>query len=104
MVEDTLLVIQTVTNGPSEKVGILAGDRIVAVAQSTQEFVDVLGWRIDEVVDLIRGPKGTTLRLQINPAGAVDETQTRTVSIVRNTVKLEDQAAQKKILDIADFL
>lgn len=94
-------VVRLVPAGPADKAKQLkTGDRIVAVAQSTQEFVDVVGWRIDEVVDLIRGPKGTTVRLQIIPAGAVDETQTRTVSIVRNTVKLEDQAAQKKILSL----
>ncbi|MFP5430028.1 MAG: carboxy terminal-processing peptidase [Gammaproteobacteria bacterium] len=94
-------VVRLVPAGPADKAKQLkTGDRIVAVAQSTQEFVDVVGWRIDEVVDLIRGPKGTTVRLQIIPAGAVDETQTRTVSIVRNTVKLEDQAAQKKILTL----
>ena len=94
-------VVRLVPAGPADKAKQLkTGDRIVAVAQSTQEFVDVVGWRIDEVVDLIRGPKGTTVRLQVIPAGAVDETQTRTVSIVRNTVKLEDQAAQKKILTL----
>lgn len=94
-------VVRLVPAGPADKTKQLkTGDRIVAVAQGNQEFVDVVGWRIDEVVDLIRGPKGTTVRLQVIPAGAVDETQTRTVSIVRNTVKLEDQAAQKKVLTI----
>lgn len=94
-------VVRLVPAGPADKTKQLkTGDRIVAVAQGSQEFVDVVGWRIDEVVELIRGPKGTTVRLQVIPAGAVDETQTRTISIVRNTVKLEDQAAQKKILTI----
>lgn len=94
-------VVRLVPAGPADKAGQLkTGDRIVAVAQADQDFVDVVGWRIDEVVDLIRGPKGTTVRLQVIPAGAVDETQTKTLSIVRNTVKLEDQAAQKKILTL----
>lgn len=94
-------VVRLVPAGPADKAGQLkTGDRIVAVAQADQDFVDVVGWRIDEVVDLIRGAKGTTVRLQIIPAGAVDETQTKTISIVRNTVKLEDQAAQKKIITI----
>ncbi len=94
-------VVRLVPAGPADKAGQLkTGDRIVAVAQGDQEFVDVVGWRIDEVVDLIRGAKGTTVRLQIIPAGAVDETLTKTISIVRNTVKLEDQAAQKKIISI----
>ncbi|HEX4869880.1 MAG TPA: carboxy terminal-processing peptidase [Moraxellaceae bacterium] len=94
-------VVRLVPAGPADKGKQLkTGDRIVAVAQGDQDFVDVVGWRIDEVVELIRGPKGTTVRLQVIPAGSVDETQTRVVSIVRNTVKLEDQAAQKKILTL----
>ncbi len=94
-------VVRLVPAGPADRSKQLkTGDRIVGVAQGNGEFVDVVGWRIDEVVDLIRGPKGTTVRLQIIPAGAVDETQTRIVSIVRNTVKLEDQAAQKKVINV----
>jgi carboxyl-terminal processing protease len=94
-------VVRLVPAGPADKGGQLkTGDRIVAVAQGDQEFVDVVGWRIDEVVDRIRGAKGTTVRLQVIPAGTVDETRTKTISIVRNTVKLEDQAAQKKIITI----
>lgn len=94
-------VVRLVPAGPADKGKQLkTGDRIVAVAQGDQDFVDVVGWRIDEVVELIRGPKGTTVRLQVIPAGSVDETQTRAISIVRNTVKLEDQAAQKKILTL----
>ncbi|MFN3586496.1 MAG: carboxy terminal-processing peptidase [Moraxellaceae bacterium] len=92
-------VVRLVPAGPADRSKQLkTGDRIVGVAQGNGEFTDVVGWRIDEVVDLIRGPKGTTVRLQIIPAGAVDETQTRIISIVRNTVKLEDQAAQKKVI------
>jgi carboxyl-terminal processing protease len=94
-------VVRLVPAGPADKAKQLkTGDRIVAVAQGDKELVDVVGWRIDEVVDLIRGPKGTTVRLQVIPSGSIDETQTRTLSIVRNTVKLEDQAAQKKVLTI----
>lgn len=94
-------VVRLVPAGPADKGKQLkTGDRIVAVAQGEQDFVDVVGWRIDEVVELIRGPKGTTVRLQVIPAGGVDETQTRQVSIVRNTVKLEDQAAQKKVITV----
>lgn len=94
-------VVRLVPAGPADKAGQLkTGDRIVAVAQADQDFVDVVGWRIDEVVDLIRGAKGTTVRLQVIPVGTVDETQTKTISIVRNTVKLEDQAAQKRIITI----
>lgn len=91
-------VMRIMPGSPADKSRQLkAGDRIVAVAQGTDDFVDILGWRIDEVVELIRGTKGTTVRLQIQPAdgdGAIKE-----ISLVRNTIELEDQAASKKVLE-----
>ena len=60
------------------------------------EIVDVIGWRIDDVVDLIRGPKGSKVRLQIIPTNAISDSETEEIEIVRNVVKLEDQAAEKK--------
>ncbi|PTQ87921.1 carboxy terminal-processing peptidase [Agitococcus lubricus] len=94
-------IVRLVPAGPAEKSKQLKpGDRIVAVAQGNEDFVDVIGWRIDEVVDLIRGPKGSTVRLQVLPANAVDEHQTKVINIVRNTIKLEDQAAQKRVMTI----
>jgi carboxyl-terminal processing protease len=94
-------VVRLVNGGPADKAKQLKpGDRIVAVAQGNDDLVDVIGWRIDEVVDKIRGAKGTTVRLEIIPAGSVDEHKTRVISITRNTVKLEDQAAQKKVITI----
>lgn len=94
-------IVRLVPAGPAEKSKQLSpGDRIVAIAQGSEDFVDVVGWRIDEVVDLIRGPKGSQVRLQVIPAGATDEHQTKTVAIVRNTIKLEEQAAQKRVIEI----
>lgn len=94
-------IVRLVPAGPAEKSSQLApGDRIIAIAQGSEDFVDVVGWRIDEVVDLIRGPKGSQVRLQVIPASAKDEHQTKTVSIVRNTIKLEEQAAQKRVVEI----
>ncbi len=94
-------VVRLVTGGPAEKTHQLKpGDRIVAVAQGKGDFVDVIGWRIDEVVDLIRGAKGSIVRLQVLPAGAHDEHQTRIISITRNTVALQDQAAKSHIINI----
>ena len=99
--DDYTKVVRLVPAGPAEKTKQLKpGDRIVAVAQGSDDFVDVIGWRVDEVVDLIRGPKGSTVRLQVLPANAVDEHQTKDISIVRNTIKLEDQAAQKRVINI----
>lgn len=95
-------VVRLVTAGPAEKSKLLKpADRIVGVAQGKDgEMVDVIGWRLDDVVDLIRGPKGTLVRLNLIPASATDTNELREIHIVRDTVKLEDQAAQKNVLFI----
>lgn len=94
-------IVRLVTGGPADKTHQLKpGDRIIGVAQGQEDFVDVIGWRIDEVVDLIRGPKSSLVRLQVLPAGSHDEHQPRIISIVRNTVALEDQAAKKHVIDV----
>jgi len=95
-------VKRLVPAGPAEKAGQLkAGDRIVGVGQGTKgEIVDVIGWRLDDVVQLIRGKKGTLVRLELLPQKAKDEHKTKTIQIVRNTVKLEEQAAKKEIIEI----
>jgi len=95
-------VVRLIPAGPAQKAGQLRpDDRIVGVGQGAEgEIVDVVGWRLDDVVDLIRGPKETMVRLEIIPVDSVDEHQTKTIKIVRNTVKLEEQASQKAIIDI----
>ena len=92
-------VRRLVPAGPADKNGGLKpADRIVGVGQGDGGvIVDVVGWRLDEVVALIRGPKGSIVRLEVIPAGA-DEGVTTEVRIVRNTVLLEEQSAQKRIL------
>lgn len=97
-------VKRLVPAGPAEKAGQLkAGDRIVGVGQGVNgELVDVMSWRLDDVVQLIRGKKGTVVRLEIIPHKSKDEHKTRVIQIVRNTVKLEEQAAQKEIINIED--
>lgn len=94
-------VARLVAAGPADKQGELRpSDRIVAVAQGEGgEFEDVIGWRLDEVVELIRGPKGSTVRLQVIPAGATADVR-REITIVRNEVKLEEQSAQKEIIEV----
>lgn len=80
---------------------IRAGDRIVGVGQGKKEpFVNVIGWRLDDVVPMIRGEVGSTVRLQVIPVDSVNLRQTRVVSMERNEVRLEEQAAQKKMLDM----
>lgn len=77
-----------------------AEDRITAVAQGGGDMVDVVGWRLTDVVALIRGTPGTNVRLQILPAGAAPGTPEKTISFVRDTVKLEAQAAHQKVLHV----
>jgi carboxyl-terminal processing protease len=98
------LVQKTVPGGPAALSGqVHAGDKIVGVAQGERgEMQDVVGWRLQEVVDLIRGPKGSVVRLQVIPKGT--EGPVREVRLVRNEIKLEDQAAKKSIIEVADGL
>ncbi|OLO03614.1 carboxy terminal-processing peptidase [Salinicola socius] len=95
-------VSSLVPGGPADKAGVLQpADRIVAVGQNENgDMVNVVGMRLDEVVDLIRGPKGSTVRLDIIPAKAVDVTRTHTIRITRDTVKLEDQAAHSRVENV----
>lgn len=102
MEEDYTKVARLVPKGPAYKQGELQpSDRIVGVAQGDEgEMEDVIGWRLDEVVDKIRGPKGTTVRLEVIPAKSKLTDQRKIITIVRNKVKLEEQSAQKEILEI----
>ncbi|MBV1882357.1 MAG: carboxy terminal-processing peptidase [Pseudomonadales bacterium] len=94
-------VVRLVPGGPADKSKLLKpADKIVGVAQGDGQVVDVIGWRIDEVVQLIRGPKESIVRLQIKSADAENEHGTKVIRIKRNTVKLEDQAARKDIWEI----
>lgn len=99
--DEYTVVHRLVKGGPADLGGALQPtDRIVAVSQSVREpFVDIVGWRTDEVVELIRGPKGSPVRLKVMPAGP-GIAETRVVEIVRDVVKLEEQAASKFALDL----
>lgn len=99
--DEYTIVRRLVKGGPAEKGGELKPlDRIVAVGQSdNQPFVPIVGWRSDDVVQLIRGPKGHTVRLKIIPADA-DESETRVVKIVRDAVNLVEQSASKSLLKL----
>jgi len=95
-------ITSLVPGGPAEKSDKLKpNDRIVGVAQETEdEITDVIGWRIDDVVQLIRGPKDTEVKLEVIPSTSLDESQTKIITLTRNVVKLEDQAAEKRIINI----
>ena len=96
------VVREVVTGGPAELSGKLhADDRIVGIGQDDKgAFVDVIGWRLDDVVDLIRGPKNSMVRLQVLPKGTALGGPTTTVTITRNTIQLDEQAAKGSVLEV----
>lgn len=93
-------VDRIIPGGPADRGGELrATDRIAGVAQGEKgEMVDVRGWRTDEVVQLIRGKKGTVVRLEIVPGDGPESAPTHEVRIERDEVRLEDQAAQSRVI------
>lgn len=96
--EDYTVIQSVVTGGPADKSKQLKPkDRIVGVSQDEEDFVDVIGWRLDDVVELIKGPKGSKVRLQVLPGESDDESSLKIVSIVRDKIKLEDRAAKSEI-------
>ena len=97
-VEDYTVIHRIVTGGPADKSKQLKSkDRIVGVAQGEKDFEDVIGWRLDDVVELIKGAKGTTVRLQVLSGDSDDEANIKVVSIVRDIIKLEDRAAKSEV-------
>jgi carboxyl-terminal processing protease len=95
-------VARLVAKGPADKQGDLQpSDKIISVGQGNEgPMEDVIGWRLDEVVQLIRGPKDSTVRLEVIPAKSKSADERKTITIVRNKVKLEEQSAQKEIMEI----
>ena len=101
--QDQYVVIRTlVPGGPASTSGKLkVGDRIVAVGQGGQgAMTDVIDWRIDDVVAIVKGKKGTQVRLDIIPADASDDGPHKLVTLTRDTIKLEEQAASKSVIDV----
>ena len=94
-------VVRIIPGGPADLQGILkAEDKIIGVGQDDEEIVDVVGWRLDDVVDLIRGAKDSTVRLEVIPGSGEAADSITLISIVRDKVKLEEKSAQSKILEI----
>jgi carboxyl-terminal processing protease len=97
LTDDYVTVIDVIAGGPAAVSGKLAAsDRITAVGEGKSgELTDVIGWRLDDVVQKIRGPGGTTVRLQILPAGAAPGSVQKIIDFTRNRVSLEAQASHK---------
>jgi len=98
--EDHTTIMSVVAGGPADKSGeIKPEDRIIGVAQSDEKvFTDVVGWRLDEVVELIKGPKGSTVKLQVQKGGSSTKNVVE-VAIVRDKIKLEDRQAKSEVIE-----
>jgi carboxyl-terminal processing protease len=96
--DDYASIVNLIPGGPAAAAGTLGiNDRITAIAQGDGEFQDVIGWRLDDVVELIRGKGGTVVRLQILPAGAAPGSPEKIVEITRGKVTLENKASKKEL-------
>ncbi|MDL2358525.1 MAG: carboxy terminal-processing peptidase, partial [Pseudomonadota bacterium] len=102
--DEYTVIREIVAGSPAGLSGKLkVGDRIVGVAQGdTPAFTEVLGWRIDDVVQLIRGTKDSTVRLDVLPADAGPDGKHTQVSLVRKKINMEEQSAKKSIIDVRD--
>lgn len=98
---EILKIAEIIPGGPAFKGKQLsAGDRIIGVAQGAGEFEDIVGWRIENSVSKIKGPKGTKVRLKIIPVGQEMSAKPVIIELVRERIVMEDQSAQKKVRTI----
>ena len=95
-------IVQIIKGGPADSSKkLFANDKIIAVAQGRDsEFVTVIDWRLDDVVALIRGKKGTLVRLEIIPAA--DPSKTKIIELVRDKIKLEEQACKSSVKEVIE--
>jgi len=103
VVDDYVTIMNVIEGGPAAVAGTLkTNDRITAVGQGHEgALTDVIGWRLDDVVQLIRGKAGTSVRLQILPGGAAPGSPEKTLEFTRNKITLEAQAAHKDVKTVA---
>ena len=97
--DDYAKIVSLVPGGPAEKSGqIDPEDKITRIKQEdSDEFEDVIGWRVDEVVDLIRGKSGTSLDIEFIPFDSEDNSNRKIVNLIREEIKLEDRAAKSRV-------
>jgi carboxyl-terminal processing protease len=100
--EDYTKIVEVIPGGPAFRSNqIHQNDKIVAVAQEEDgEWVDIIGWRVTEVVQLIRGPKGSIVRLQVLKAKDGPNAIPRVVKLVRDKIKLEEQSAKAEVIEV----
>ncbi|MCX2582347.1 carboxy terminal-processing peptidase [Pedobacter sp. MR22-3] len=95
---EVVKIAEIIPGGPAFKgKQLTAGDRIIAVAQGNDDFVDIVGWRLDATVSKIKGPKGTKVRLKVIPVGKEMSSKPVIIEMMREKVILEDQSAKKKV-------
>jgi len=95
---EILKIAEIIPGGPAFKSKLLsAGDRIIGVAQGSGEFEDIIGWRIENSVSKIKGPKGTKVRLKIIPVGQEMSAKPVIIELLRERIVMEDQSAKKKV-------
>lgn len=95
--DDYTSIVSFVAGGPAEKSKQMAiGDKIIGVGTKGKPVEDVIGWRLDDVVDLIRGPKGSIVQLEILPAGK--NSKPKIVDIIRDTIRFEDREAKSSVV------
>lgn len=101
---ENVKVVDVISGGPADKSKkLVANDLIIGVGQNEKgEMVNVQGWRLDDVVKMIKGPKGTTVRLQIIPAKTGFKGGSQEIVLVRDKIKLEDMAAKMKVIPIKE--
>ena len=101
--DELVTVLNIIPGGPAAIDGRLkATDHIIGVAQGDDELVDVVGWSLDDVVQLIRGPADTVVKLQIRPGNTLPGESEYLLELVRNKIKLEEQAASSEVLEIGN--
>lgn len=101
--EDYTVINRVIKGGPAEKSGVIkAEDKIVAVGQDNDQMINVIGWRLNDVVQIIRGKKGTKVRLDILPGDAAPGSPPERIELVRDIIQLDDQAAKLSYVEVPD--
>ncbi|MBA4724042.1 MAG: carboxy terminal-processing peptidase [SAR86 cluster bacterium] len=99
--DDYTKIVSLVPGGPAEKSGLIKPeDKVIGIRQGEEEIVqDVVGWRIDDVVDLIRGKSGTKVEIEFLSSDSLNENIKKKVLLTREEVKLEDRAVKSEVLN-----